>query len=72
MYAALWRILPGPAWVRVLILLVLAAGETGKDDAAAAKRLLRSAGAKLLGCVLNKTVLRSRGYYTYEPAPAAD
>lgn len=26
MYAALWRILPGPAWVRVLILLVLAAG----------------------------------------------
>ena len=25
MYAALWRILPGPAWVRVLILLVLAA-----------------------------------------------
>ena len=25
MYAALWRILPGPAWVRVLILLALAA-----------------------------------------------
>lgn len=25
MYGALWRILPGPAWVRVLILLVLAA-----------------------------------------------
>jgi hypothetical protein len=25
MYAALWRILPGPWWVRVLILLVLAA-----------------------------------------------
>ncbi|MGV9194231.1 hypothetical protein ACQ143_07780 [Microbacterium sp. MC2] len=25
MYAALWRILPGPAWVRVLILLVAAA-----------------------------------------------
>jgi hypothetical protein len=25
MYAALWRILPGPAWVRVLILIVLAA-----------------------------------------------
>ncbi|QIG38955.1 hypothetical protein G5T42_05180 [Microbacterium sp. 4R-513] len=25
MYAALWRILPGPAWVRVLILLLLAA-----------------------------------------------
>ena len=25
MYAALWRILPGPAWVRVLILLVLLA-----------------------------------------------
>ncbi|WP_374312346.1 hypothetical protein [Microbacterium sp.] len=25
MYAALWRVLPGPWWVRVLILLVLAA-----------------------------------------------
>ena len=25
MYAALWHILPGPAWVRVLILAVLAA-----------------------------------------------
>ncbi|WP_261166559.1 hypothetical protein [Microbacterium sp. Marseille-Q6965] len=24
MYAALWRVLPGPWWVRVLILLVLA------------------------------------------------
>ena len=23
MYAALWRLLPGPAWVRVLILIVL-------------------------------------------------
>jgi len=25
MYAALWRVLPGPAWVRVLILIVLVA-----------------------------------------------
>ena len=25
MYAALWRVLPGPFWVRILILLVLAA-----------------------------------------------
>ncbi len=25
MYAALWRVLPGPWWVRALILLVLAA-----------------------------------------------
>lgn len=25
MYAALWRVLPGPWWIRVLILLVLAA-----------------------------------------------
>ncbi|WP_167758086.1 hypothetical protein [Microbacterium sp. dk485] len=24
MYAALWRVLPGPWWVRVLILLILA------------------------------------------------
>ncbi|MBC7442401.1 MAG: hypothetical protein H7311_07750 [Ramlibacter sp.] len=26
MYAALWRILPGPLWVRLLLLLVLLAG----------------------------------------------
>ena len=25
MYAALWRILPGPAWVRILILTVIVA-----------------------------------------------
>ncbi|MEU1973236.1 hypothetical protein ABZ477_16400 [Microbacterium sp. NPDC019599] len=25
MYAALWRVLPGPAWLRILILLILAA-----------------------------------------------
>ena len=25
MYAALWRVLPGPAWVRVLLLVILAA-----------------------------------------------
>ncbi|MCX7522744.1 hypothetical protein OSC27_10705 [Microbacterium sp. STN6] len=25
MYAALWRVLPGPVWVRILILIVLAA-----------------------------------------------
>ena len=25
MYAALWRVLPGPWWVRVLVLVVLAA-----------------------------------------------
>lgn len=25
MYAALWRVLPGPAWVRLLILLALLA-----------------------------------------------
>lgn len=24
MYAALWRVLPGPVWVRVLLLVVLA------------------------------------------------
>jgi len=25
MYAALWRVLPGPVWVRILILVVAAA-----------------------------------------------
>lgn len=26
MYGALWRVLPGPAWVRIIILLALLAG----------------------------------------------
>lgn len=25
MYAALWHVLPGPVWIRILILIVLAA-----------------------------------------------
>jgi hypothetical protein len=25
MYAALWRVLPGPWWLRILVLLILAA-----------------------------------------------
>lgn len=54
------------------LLLVLGAGEAGKDDAAAAKRLIREARGKLLGCVLNKAAIWSRGYYEYVPTPAAD
>lgn len=53
------------------ILLVLSAPETRKDQAAEAKRLLRAAGGKLAGCVLNKATVRSRGYYCYSPAPVA-
>jgi capsular exopolysaccharide synthesis family protein len=53
------------------VILVLAAGETGKDEAAAAKRVLRAAGARLAGCILNKAVVWSRGYYAYEPVPAS-
>lgn len=26
MYGALWRVLPGPVWVRVILLLAIAAG----------------------------------------------
>ena len=26
MYGALWRVLPGPAWLRVILLLAIAAG----------------------------------------------
>lgn len=29
MYAALWRVLPGPAWLRVVLLLILAAAVVG-------------------------------------------
>lgn len=52
-------------------ILVLAAGETGKDDATAAKHLLRDAGAKLTGCVLTKAAIKSRGYEYYGPAVAS-
>ena len=30
MYGALWRVLPGPWWVRVLILLVAVRGDRGR------------------------------------------
>ncbi|HEX7901352.1 MAG TPA: polysaccharide biosynthesis tyrosine autokinase, partial [Planctomycetota bacterium] len=53
------------------LVLVLGAGETGKDDAAAAKRLIRDARGKLLGCVLTKAEVYSRGYYAYAPATDA-
>ena len=53
------------------ILLVLSAPETRKDEAAEAKRLLRGANATLVGCVLTKATVRSRGYYYYSAAPAA-
>jgi capsular exopolysaccharide synthesis family protein len=52
------------------ILLVLSAPETRKDEAAQAKRLIRAAKGKLVGCVLNKATIRSRGYYAYTAAPA--
>ncbi len=53
------------------ILLVAAAGRTGKDAVTEAKRLIRASGGKLWGCVLTRTGLRSRGYdyYTAVPAP---
>ena len=42
MYAALWRILPGPAWVRVLILLaLLAAAEERAEKLRKAMELYR-------------------------------
>jgi capsular exopolysaccharide synthesis family protein len=52
--------------------LVLGAGATGKDDAAAAKRLVRDARGRFLGCVLNKAAIHSRGYYEYVPATVPD
>lgn len=52
------------------VLLVLSAEDTHKDDVSAAKRLLRAAGARIAGCVLNKATVRSREYDVYEPAAA--
>lgn len=49
------------------VLLVLAAGQTRKDDVTEAKRLLAAAGADLVGCILNKAPSAGRGYYSYSP-----
>ena len=51
-------------------ILVLSAPATRKDDAARAKRLIRDAGGKLAGCVLNKATVTSRGYYYYSAEAA--
>ncbi len=54
------------------VLMVLSAGETQKDEATEAKRLLAAAGGELIGCVLNKSTARSRGYYSYSPYSFAE
>ncbi len=54
------------------VVLVLAAGETQKDDVARAKRLLAAAGGGIIGCVLNKVALASREYYSYSPCLYAE
>ena len=47
------------------VLLLLSASETRKDQATMAKRLIESAKGKVIGCVLNKATIHSRGYYYY-------
>lgn len=47
------------------IVLLVSAGETNKDDVAFGKRLLEMAKGKMVGCILNKVTLQSRGYYYY-------
>ena len=53
------------------VILVVSASETGKDDATVAKRLVRAARGRLIGCVLNKATIRSRGYYYYAAGASA-
>lgn len=54
-------------------ILVLAAEATRKEDATEAKRLIRAAGGKLFGCLLNRAAGPARGYYYYYSAgPAAE
>lgn len=47
------------------IILLVSAGETNKDEVSYAKRLIESAKGKMLGCILNKVTIESRGYYYY-------
>jgi Mrp family chromosome partitioning ATPase len=54
------------------MILVVAAGESRKDDVTLAKRLVRSVKGTWSGCVLNKAAERPLGYYYYGPAASAD
>jgi capsular exopolysaccharide synthesis family protein len=54
------------------MILVLAAGESRKDDVTLAKRLVRSVGGTWTACVLNKAAGEPLGYYSYGPAVPAD
>ncbi|MBI2901456.1 MAG: polysaccharide biosynthesis tyrosine autokinase [Planctomycetes bacterium] len=47
------------------VVLLVSAGETNKDDVGFAKRLLEMAKGKMVGCILNKMTIQSRGYYYY-------
>jgi capsular exopolysaccharide synthesis family protein len=47
------------------IVLLISAGETNKDEVTFAKRMIESARGKLIGCMLNKVTIESRGYYYY-------
>lgn len=47
------------------IIFLVSAGETNKDEESFAKRLIESAKGKLIGCILNKLTIESRGYYYY-------
>ncbi|OHB70371.1 MAG: hypothetical protein A2W23_03500 [Planctomycetes bacterium RBG_16_43_13] len=47
------------------VVLLVSAGETNKDEVTFAKRILESAKGKMIGCILNKVTVESRGYYYY-------
>lgn len=47
------------------IVLLIAAGQTNKDEVSYAKKLIESARGNIIGCILNKVSLDSKGYYYY-------
>lgn len=47
------------------VILLISAGETNKDEVTFAKRMLESAKGRMIGCILNKVTIESRGYYYY-------
>lgn len=47
------------------VIMLVSAGETSKDDVTHTKRLLEAARGKLVGAVLNKMTIHTRGYYYY-------
>ncbi|MFH1024840.1 MAG: AAA family ATPase [Planctomycetota bacterium] len=47
------------------VVLLVSAGETTREEATYAKRLIENAGGNIIGTIINNVTIESRGYYYY-------